>query len=161
MFPSKAIWLTALVAVLVIGSFFLASHDSSVKPESPGTVASPAGSAPVTPTDDSGGATAKVQQMIDSGQFAPPPGNPAKMYSIASPFSNTATPEPSTSAEAQGSNHRQQGLVSSWTAPGPRPAEAVLVTRSDAAVVSKPVPGQAPEGEFETPPGIGSAKGGH
>ena len=165
MSPTRAFWLSAAIALLALLAAVLIFADDPTqprqKPMAPGI--SPAAPTTETPRQYDDRATAKVQQMLDHGQFAPPPGDPAKMYSIASPFSNAAAPATTVPAqEAQAGVQPPQGLLSSWTVPNGKTKDktAAPVIQADTPPAHPPAQPQLQTGEFETPPGIGSAKGG-
>lgn len=165
MSPTRAYWLLAAVVFLALLAAVLIFADDPTKlrqrPLAPEI--SPPASTTETPRQDDDSATAKVQRMLDSGQFAPPPGDPAKMYSIASPFSSAAAPPTTAPAqEAQAGVQPPQGLLSSWTAPNGRIKDktAAPAVKTETPPARPPAQPQPQAGEFETPPGIGSAKGG-
>ena len=115
-----------------------------------------------------------IQQMIDSGQFDPPPGNTERLNSAVSPFTRTAPAESQrTSPRADSLRQDQQGQV--WIggtipAGGASDKIAAAVSRQDSPSVSATAQAQSaappqPQTQsgvphFETPPGIGSPTGG-
>lgn len=114
------------------------------------------------------GNNAMEQQLINSGQLNPPPGNPDKMYSIAVPFSNTM--QVSSTGMTQASYEIRQVQLG-WS------QRDILISAKQsntAAVASSsqngqsavdhgqtaPTQTQALPNVFDTPPGIGSSLGG-
>ena len=115
--------------------------------------------------------SATVQQMIDSGQFAPPPGNTETMSSSVSPFSSgTRTASSGMSQNVKGNGQEQTWLQQAAAVMFSSRSDkiAAAVVRQDSPSVSataqaqSAAPAQLQSGlpQFETPPGIGSAKGG-
>ena len=162
---SRIYWF-ALAVTLLLAAFYLIDAGDSTLPSSSVTVRM--GSAPPPfPREEvasSRNSHSEIRQMINSGQFAPPPGNPDKMYSIASPFA--AAPAAAASGNSPGNTGASQSPA------GIRPGVAMLgadpagstptqVVKQSAPVATSPARLQAPGQpvEFETPPGIGSAKG--
>ncbi|MCX7169222.1 MAG: hypothetical protein NTY41_02740 [Proteobacteria bacterium] len=163
---SRIYWSGIAAALLLLAAFFLFDAGDSTLPSSGVTLRM--GSAPLAPPREDAAAPnsgrAEVQQMINSGQFAPPPGNPDKMYSIASPFAAAAPAVTSgSSAGNAGTSQSPAGVQPGIAMLGANPggsAPAQLVKRN-APPATSPAQLQAPGQpvEFETPPGIGSAKG--
>jgi len=115
--------------------------------------------------------SASVQQMIDSGQFAPPPGNTERVASSVSPFtSGTRTASSGMSQSGKGNGQEQAGVPQAaavmFSYRGDKIAAAVVRQDSQSvsnatlttAAASPQTPSQPTE--FESPPGVGSAKGG-
>ena len=162
---SRIYWF-AIAATLLLAALYLLDAGDSTLPPSSVTVrkVSTLSTSPTEEIASSSNSRSEVQQMINSGQFAPPPGNPDKMYSIASPFAAAAP------AAANGSSPGNTGT--SQSAAGVQPGVAMLganpggstptqVTKRNDQTAAGPTRLQAPGQpvEFETPPGIGSAKG--
>ena len=106
---------------------------------------------------------ATVQQLIDSGQLDPPPGNTHKMYSIASPF-NHALPETtpgSLPGDERGQQYQRQiqagGAMVSFNQSDPTgttsASRVIQSANSQTQASTQPI-------EFDTPPGVGSSTGG-
>ena len=127
---SKWFWFRVPVALALLASIALLANGYLSFPASlltTGTTGTREGAATQSGVKDS----AKVQEMIDSGQFAPPPGNPEKIRSMI-PTKNVKVP-------ATIAKHGN------------------LAVSTQAQVQKKP---QSQLIEFETPPGVGSNKGG-
>lgn len=113
-----------------------------------------------------------LQQMINSGQFNPPPGNTDKMYSIAVPFANSTQTASAPIAQeidvnGQGSPKPHQGgtLISAWQSNKvavATPSQGSLSVGNQAQAPPALIQAQAPNQSiiFESPPGVGSTKGG-
>lgn len=163
---SRIYWSGIAAALLLLAAFFLFDSGDSTLPSSGVTLRM--GSTPsAIPREETAAANsdrADVQQMINSGQFAPPPGNLDKMYSIASPFA-AATPaaasesSPGNSGISQSPAGVQPGIAMLGANPGG--GTPTQVVKRNAPPATSPAQLQAPGQpiEFETPPGIGSAKG--
>jgi len=114
--------------------------------------------------------SASVQQMIDSGQFAPPPGNTERVASSVSPFtSGTRTASSSMSQSVKGNGQEQAGVQQAAAVMFSSRSDkiAAAVVRQDSPSVSATAqaqsaapPSPSQPAEFESPPGVGSAKGG-
>jgi hypothetical protein len=169
---SRNFWIVITSALLlgVAVLFFITSETST---QSAGVVLR-AGSALTSSSRQESAApvssSTEVQRMINSGQFAPPPGNPDKMYSIASPFSQSlpdapaAPVTPGAPGKSQGNSGVQPGIAmlggNAWNN---SPAQDVRKNSSTTAEIkpqTTPAQVQSQSIEFETPPGIGSSKGG-
>ncbi|MFA7282453.1 MAG: hypothetical protein WC100_20390 [Sterolibacterium sp.] len=161
---SRNFWLIIAAALLLcLGVLFFAMGESTT--QSGRVILRPGSTLPASPRQESAApvsSSTEVQRMINSGQFAPPPGNPDKMYSIASPFSASTSAASGAPDKSQGHSGAQSGIAmlgaNTWSNP---PAQDVRKNPSAIAEV-KPHTAQAQTQsiEFETPPGIGSSKGG-
>lgn len=166
---SRNFWIVISSALLLVVAvlFFITTETST---QSGGVILRTGSALTVSPRQETAvplSSSTEVQRMINNGQFAPPPGNPDKMYSIASPFSQSAPAAPAASG-APGKNQGNPGVqagiamlgANTWNNP---PAQDVRKNLPGVAEI-KPntVPDQAQSQsiEFETPPGIGSVKGG-
>ena len=114
--------------------------------------------------------SASVQQMIDSGQFAPPPGNTERVVSSVSPFaSGTRTASAGMSQSVKGNGQEltgvQQAAAVMFSSRGDKIAAAVVrqdsPSASNATLTTAAASPQTPSQpvEFESPPGVGSPKG--
>jgi len=114
---------------------------------------------------------ALVLHLINTGQFNPPPGNTETMSSSVSPFSSgTRAASSGMSQSATGNGQEKTWLQQAATVMFPSRSDkiAAAVVRQDSPSVSataqaqSAAPPQPQSGlpQFETPPGIGSAKGG-
>ena len=162
---SRIYWF-AIAATLLLAAFYLFEPGDSTLPTSSVMVRKvpTLSTSPREEIASSSNSRSEVQQMINSGQFAPPPGNPDKMYSIASPFTAAAP------AAASGSSPGNAGI--SQSPAGVQPGIAMLGANPGGGTPTQLVKRNAPPAaspaqlqahgqpiEFETPPGIGSAKG--
>ncbi|MFA7282457.1 MAG: hypothetical protein WC100_20410 [Sterolibacterium sp.] len=166
---SRNFWVV-IASVLLLGAavlFFIASETATQS----GAVILRTGSAlTALPQQDSAApvsSSTDVQRMIDSGQFAPPPGNPDKMYSIASPFSQSAPAAPVTPGapgKSQGNSGVQPGIAmlgaNTWSNAPAQDARKSSSVTAEIKSHTAPAQVQSQSIEFETPPGIGSSKGG-
>ena len=171
---SLPIGITAIALVLCVAAYL--SWDSDL-----GSSSQPGERSRMTPTTGEGSLPSQairkqsIQQMIDSGQFDPPPGSAVKLHSAVSPFSRPAQaeaqrPSPTVDSSTQG----QPGQL--WVA-GAMPASGSDNNASAGARQEKQpasnqalsptliqAPAQTPDQsqpvEFESPPGVGSPKGG-
>jgi len=158
-----------LVAALVLCLGVLYFVASEPPPQS-GRIVLRAGAALPTPAGSESAAPAsssELQRMINGGQFDPPPGNPEKMYSIAPPFSNTASAASSPAGNGQGKAVVQAGLAvlgaSTWSTPPTQEGSKSPSTTIEVGphtIQTQTQQTQTQSIEFETPPGIGSSKGG-
>ena len=108
-----------------------------------------------------------VQQMIQNGEFRPPPGNVGTISSAASPFgqfTRGSGDDASKNPDANSATQPRVPQIISMNLGTPGKQNAVAVATRDN--LFQPVPVQASVGtqsspiEFESPPGIGSPKGG-
>lgn len=187
----RLFWLGAALLLLVLAAWFWPEGAAPV----PGVVGLPGRDSAATLEVAAQPATAataseatKVQEMIASGKFSPPPGDTQAMYSIASPFSSSGRSPEAGSAPAE----RSAALAPAGSQPQFGPQGAALVGAPREAHVAAPAlkalgqavvanqPADQPTNlstnlqasglptpsastqrlEFETPPGVGSAKGG-
>lgn len=164
---SRIYWFAfAIAATLLLAAFYLFEPGDSTPPTSSVTVRKvpTLSTSPREEIASSSNSRSEVQQMINSGQFAPPPGNPDKMYSIASPFAAAAPAaasgsSPGSAGISQSPAGDQSGIAMLGANPGGSTPTQAIHRNSPAA--TSPAQLQAPSQpvEFETPPGIGSAKG--
>jgi len=119
--------------------------------------------------------SALVQHLINSGQFDPPPGNTQKTNSFTNPFLPLTQAETQEMAHEVERNLQEQqrsmqgsSIISARVSDKPVAAVVRQVSQSvgNQASPQTPVPPQTQSQiqsaslEFESPPGIGSAKGG-
>lgn len=152
---TRAHWFTIAAGLSLLTAFFLFDTEepkSGVTVRMGSTPPALAAEKTVAAISDRG----KFQQPISSGQFGTPPGNPDKMFSIASPFA-AAAPAPISAHLPDNPGMTMLGANAGGSSP-------VQVAKENSPAVNGPTryPGQAPSppNEFETPPGVGSAKGG-
>jgi len=158
---SRIYWFAGAAALLFLAVFYLFDGGDPTIPASGVTLrmgATPA----ALPGQETAAPSSEVQHLINSGQFAAPPGNPDKMYSIASPFA-AATPAAAAAIAAGNPGSPasiQPGLTMLGASSGSAATTQVATKNSPAAAVPAPPQPHSQPIEFETPPGIGSAKGG-
>lgn len=160
---SRIYWF-AIAATLLLAAFYLFDAGDSTLPSS-GVTVRMSSAPPPFPREEiasSRNSHSEVQQMINSGQFAPPPGNPDKMYSIASPFAAAAPASGSPSGNtgtSQSPANVQPGVA--MLGANPAGSTSTQLAQRNAPAAASPAQRQTPGQpiEFETPPGIGSAKG--
>jgi len=165
---SRNSWAALVIALtLCLGILYFVASEPS--PQSGGIVLRSDTTLPTLPGPESAVPTgsSEVQRMINSGQFDPPPGNPEKMYSIAPPFSNTASAASSPAGNGQGKAVVQAGLAvlgaSTWSTPPTQEGSKSPSTTIEVGphtIQTQTQQTQTQSIEFETPPGIGSSKGG-
>ena len=166
----RAFWFWIATALVIVAAVFLFA-DRNLPLSTSQTVS---GNAPTSTVESTSkqpqiSEGEKIQQVINSDPFAPPPGNTEKRFSMSPPFQSpfhsavqTARPEtlrdvPRTGQEPQG---LQQGGTMILGNTGDKAPTSVVKQNDQPA--SKQTPGQAQNQPmvFETPPGVGSVVGG-
>jgi hypothetical protein len=108
---------------------------------------------------------ASVQRLINSGQFDPPPGNTERLNSAVSPFSRFAQAVAHEFSGKTDTNRQNQPTQASVrevvSAHGSNGTISAIVGQDNQSSNNQALAQlQNQSSEFESPPGIGSAKGG-
>jgi hypothetical protein len=149
-----------LVCVTTLICFFPSQSKQDISTPVAALNASPTITSAVTPTKIPTESNNEMQQIINSGQMSPPPGNTGSMDSAKWPFVRTQRPA-ETVMPTEGQS--QLNIASSaQRVDSPKPVGQRGATQSPInSGNSKSDPTPREPVEFETPPGIGSALGGN